>query len=429
MLSNFPPELLLLISQYIDQTDINSLTQANRSLHTTLNSYLYKHNIHHRGGEGLIWTAHYGHKRPLEIFLQHGADPNIQIVEMDMVCYIPVHLYRSEYDNKEYVVVCNPNFTIWKALKRSLRPSWLGSTIKPGLLDQTPLLTALKNDHVDIAETLLARDGVNINSQNMIYETALHIAVSKYMESIVTKLLARDDIKLQAKDVMGHTAFDVALTKGYAGIVELFLSYTAVPFHSSCGMRSPLTFAITHGDVSTARALLGYTHVHRETPYLVRVPGMGNPEMGEVLLNGVKRGTLRLLGVENELKHAARGGDETAMKIILAHDTIDPDTRCDRGATALAIAAEHGHVKIMEMLLDTGKVDVNKPDDKGNTPLFYAAQSGRPAVELLLAEDGIKYALNKKGQSPADRAFKSGHKDLSKFLKRVKIARELERLR
>ena len=57
------------------------------------------------------------------------------------------------------------------------------------------------------------------------------------------------------------------------------------------------------------------------------------------------------------------------------------------GKTALAVAAEEGHVQIVKLLAQH-KADVKKPSSNGETPLLLAARNGHMEVVAFLYERG-----------------------------------------
>ena len=80
--------------------------------------------------------------------------------------------------------------------------------------------------------------------------------------------------------------------------------------------------------------------------------------------------------------YAVNQGYTLLVEPLLAADA-NPDVRAPDGATALFMAAVHGHSGIIAQLLDAG-ADVSIPGPKGKTPLEVAEVQGNPkAVEPL----------------------------------------------
>jgi ankyrin repeat protein len=83
---------------------------------------------------------------------------------------------------------------------------------------------------------------------------------------------------------------------------------------------------------------------------------------------------------------AAEKGHEAVVKLLLAKDDVDPDSK-DRlfGQKPLSWAAGNGHEAVVKLLLEKDGVD---PDSNGGwldrTPLSWAAENGHEAVVKLL---------------------------------------------
>lgn len=68
-------------------------------------------------------------------------------------------------------------------------------------------------------------------------------------------------------------------------------------------------------------------------------------------------------------------GHEAAVKLLLATEKVDIDSKDKHDRTALLWAARGGHVAIIKLLLATGKADVNSKDKHGNTPPLLSASA------------------------------------------------------
>ncbi|OCK95650.1 purine and uridine phosphorylase [Cenococcum geophilum 1.58] len=72
----------------------------------------------------------------------------------------------------------------------------------------------------------------------------------------------------------------------------------------------------------------------------------------------------------------------------------DADVGDSYGQTPLSYAAENGHKAVVRLLLAKDGVNVNSKDKYGQTPLSYAAKNGHEAVvQLLLGMDGVDAKL------------------------------------
>jgi Ankyrin repeats (3 copies)/Ankyrin repeats (many copies) len=88
---------------------------------------------------------------------------------------------------------------------------------------------------------------------------------------------------------------------------------------------------------------------------------------------------------QTPLSWAAMGGHEAVVKLLLATEKVDLDSRdFFSGQTPLSLAAERGHEAVVKLLLATEKADLDSKDSSGRTPLSWAAENGHQAVVKLL---------------------------------------------
>jgi ankyrin repeat protein len=118
------------------------------------------------------------------------------------------------------------------------------------------------------------------------------------------------------------------------------------------------------------------------------------------------------------LSWAAEIGHEAIVKLLLAINSVDPDSRDNDGQTPLSWAAQQGHEVIVKLLLLTNGVDPNSKDRSGFTPLVQAAMAGQEnIVKLLLMMDSIDInAKDSCGETPLLRAVIEGQEDIVKLL-------------
>jgi hypothetical protein len=112
------------------------------------------------------------------------------------------------------------------------------------------------------------------------------------------------------------------------------------------------------------------------------------------------------------LSWAADGGHDAVVKLLLANDGVDPDSKDTKyGRTPLSWAAEGGHDAVVKLLLANDGVDLDSKDTKyGRTPLCLAAANGHEAVVRLLLEK--KVDINTKsvnGMTSLHWVAKKGH--------------------
>ncbi|KAK2596314.1 hypothetical protein N8I77_013210 [Diaporthe amygdali] len=118
------------------------------------------------------------------------------------------------------------------------------------------------------------------------------------------------------------------------------------------------------------------------------------------------------------LPWAAQKGGEGMVKVLLAIDAVDINTKDRSGNTALLWAAKSGHENIARLLLDIDKVDVNIKDNRNWTPLFWAIRERHEGVvKLLLDTDRVDVNMDdSNGDTIPSHAAKTGHDGILKLL-------------
>src|SRR5205085_323692 len=129
-----------------------------------------------------------------------------------------------------------------------------------------------------------------------------------------------------------------------------------------------------------------------------------NAELTEIALTLAvcKRAALR----------AASQKQETVVKLLLARDNVEVDSKNNYGQTPLSWAAGQGHEAVVELLLSRSDVEADSKDHRGRTPLWWTAGQGHEAVvELLLARSDVKADSQDIcwGQTPLSWSAEQGH--------------------
>ena len=99
------------------------------------------------------------------------------------------------------------------------------------------------------------------------------------------------------------------------------------------------------------------------------------------------------------LTHAARGGHEAVVRVLLAHGAAI-DLRTVEGAAPLYVAVEQNRARAAAALVEAG-ANVNLPGRAGVTPLAAAAYNGNLSlVDLLLVHGAEAGARDVSGKTP-----------------------------
>jgi len=77
-----------------------------------------------------------------------------------------------------------------------------------------------------------------------------------------------------------------------------------------------------------------------------------------------------------------------AIKLLLGHKKIDPNKETTFGKTPLIIAINKGNLEAIKFLLEDKRIDQNKKGKHGWTPLQWAVCKGNPEAVKILLENG-----------------------------------------
>ena len=115
---------------------------------------------------------------------------------------------------------------------------------------------------------------------------------------------------------------------------------------------------------------------------------------------------------------AAKDGHGSMVKQLLGRAEVDPDHPTNKGFTPLIEAAYGGHGSVVKQLLDRQDVNPDKADNEGNTPLIEAAYGGHESVvkQLLDRQDVIPDKPDNEGITPLSWAAIQGHEGVVKQL-------------
>jgi ankyrin repeat protein len=118
------------------------------------------------------------------------------------------------------------------------------------------------------------------------------------------------------------------------------------------------------------------------------------------------------------LQRAAQNGHAAVVKLLLEKgaELESKDKWYSYKRTALSCAAENGHAAVVKLLLEEG-AELELKDNKWRTPLSWAAENGHAAVVKLLLEKGAELKLKDyEGWTPLLWAARNGHAAVIKLL-------------
>jgi ankyrin repeat protein len=224
---------------------------------------------------------------------------------------------------------------------------------------------AAEYGYVAVIKLLLAKDGVDPDSEDNDGWTPLSRAADNGREAVVKLLLATNRVDPDSKGIDGRTPLSLAATKGYETVIKLLLATNRVdPDSKAKDGRTPLMYAALGGHEAVVKLLLARNDV--------------NPDSKHTETS------------HTPLSIAAAKGHKAVIKLLLATNRVDPDSRAKNGRTPLAYAALEGHEAVVNLLLEAGAV-ADAQDREYRLMLQEAAYSGKHTLILLLNKFQINF--------------------------------------
>ncbi|MBY0405043.1 MAG: ankyrin repeat domain-containing protein [Cyanobacteria bacterium] len=333
----------------------------------------------HYGKTALAWACREGHHQIVEKLLTH---PNIDINAKDYEGSSPYAIaYKKGHTAILEKFLAFPeldipdsylNGTLIKATK-NLQENFVEKLLNHPRIDinttdkdgWTPLLWALKYNHLPIIEMLMDHPKINVNSKNNDTQAPLAWASEEGNLSIVERLLSHPKIEINVKDNNGFTPLVLAFQKGRKVIVERLLECPGIE--------------INWKDNSGSTALIWAARNNHE--HIVEKL-LANPN---IALNEKDHEEMTALG------WASANGYEKIVEKLLAHPNIGINLKDRQGLTPLMLASLNGFDSVVEKLLAQNGINPNIQDRQARTALDWAYQNGRGKIlEKLLSHPGLE---------------------------------------
>jgi ankyrin len=209
----------------------------------------------------------------------------------------------------------------------------------------TALLWASYRDDVETARLLL-RAGANVNASNDLGATPIWTASLNGSTAMVRTLLeagANPNLAL----LLGETPVMVAARSGNPEVVEQLLAKGANVNSRGARGQTALMWAVAQKHSEVVKLLLAHgadVHARSEVwSQMMAVPPHGRPEYNSMIPHGS----------DTALMFAARGGDVTSAKLLVAAGAKVNDADA-WGVSATVLAAHAGHGEFVEFLLENG---------------------------------------------------------------------------
>ncbi|PKK46774.1 hypothetical protein CI102_7418 [Trichoderma harzianum] len=252
----------------------------------------------------------------------------------------------------------NPNMTVdWNSNQRS-----------------NPLCLAAEYGHEATVRVILERHGhrISVNSQAAYGITALTFSVLRGRMAITDLLIQQKGVNVNAEDHLGNSTLHMAaVCIADKTMVQLLLEHPATDANlGNCKKTTPLIKAVQVNHDWAVEFLLKW---HAIEPDKKDYWGM------------------------TALSWAAFLGRKKMVERLLELEEVDPNSLDEDGLTPLALCMQMGWPDVAEVLLKHPDVDVNAEDDWGWTPLAHAKNAPRSkSVPLmrLLTQHGATMTLH-----------------------------------
>ena len=264
--------------------------------------------------------------------------------------------------------------------------------------------------------------GADINAQNTILETPLHMAVWKQNAGMIT-LLLENGADPKMPNSKGDTPYDwLALIQNpeLTAVFENALKERALNTNShkkanaqldSAAFRTQYFLDAVRADqVDKIKEVLKIEKKLSDTAFgqskntALHIAAVhGNLESTKILLKYTTRMVRNGAGWTPLMASLWQGHVNVALTILLSRHAIDPNQKLEDGNTALHMACfRPGELTefIIFSLLERG-ADINAPNLAGDTPLHAAVRGGNVRIAQVLLENGAsKQKVNKDHELP-----------------------------
>lgn len=243
--------------------------------------------------------------------------------------------------------------------------------IKNNLLDNTPFITAIRENDIDKVISLIKNNAVNDNN------TPLHLAMELEDPSIA-EVLIENKIGINLKDEEGNTPLHIAVTKNDQEIVKSLIENGAkINLKDKYG-RTPLHCAAIRNNREMVNLLIDNgANINLQSNYygapLHYAAEDGYLEIVKLLVNANANIKLQNKSGERPLHCAARRNQREIVEFLIKSGT-KPNLKDKYGWTALHHAAKMNYPEMVKLLIENG-ADPYIKDESGTTALHYAKQN------------------------------------------------------
>ncbi|KIJ23511.1 hypothetical protein M422DRAFT_275892 [Sphaerobolus stellatus SS14] len=329
----------------------------------------------------LFYAVIRGHKSVIAYLIAAGSNVN----HRDHRCAAPLHCTSGLQPHNEAVI--------------ALLLECHDIDVDPKDEDlMTPLMNAVRYNHIGAVKRLLETGAVDINASNKHGRTPFSQAMDCLTDEVARLLLAAGEVDINGTDADGRTPLSYAVGNRWQlepGIacVQLLLQKENVDVDAADNRcRTPLSYAAETDNVEAVKMLLETERVQLDTEDITQASPFsyaarkGSWNIVKLLLDA-GQAIIDKPDIEGRtpLSYAVgRNGNSKTVRLIIKTGRVDVNAVDLNLGTPLLYAAKEGDCDTVRLLIDTGNVDVNAKDVKLRTPLSYAAEEGRVDVVKVL---------------------------------------------
>ena len=303
-------------------------------------------------------------------------------------------------------IVCKTgNINILKALL-SQKGINLNPTGGNDIDGELPIHIAIKYNHDQIVQELLATNKIYINMKNKIGLCPIHIAIENKNITIIKQLLTKTDINLNMKNNEGETAFHQALKSRQIDIAKLLISIVGININElNNDLMNILQIACQINEVDFVKLLLN--------------------KFKDIDVNNKNKFVSTYIYQMTALHFGCQNKSTEIVKCLLEWPTIEINPRAEYDITPLHIAVENACADIVDLFFNCKKkisLDVNAKTCDGQTPLHVACSEGYTNIVDMFIKEGhcnVNSQTND-GDTPLHYAADGNHKEIIIILLRHK---------
>ncbi|KAJ6108044.1 hypothetical protein N7523_009367 [Penicillium sp. IBT 18751x] len=380
---DIPPELILGVSRYLDENEVNWFCQTNRTFYALLNPQLYRGalpNLRKLGGiPPLAWAAQHGKEACVRKLLKAGVPPNSSQKSWKLI------MLAAQNGHANVVKVF---------LEFGVDPNPRTGFHEMSTCFGNPLTAAAENGHEEVVR-VLADHGVDLEftdiyRYNVIADEDIIIGQPLFLATLnkhvpVVKLLLERGCNPHELGPQGDSAASCAASLDF-DLFQMFMRAKS-DLKLTEYVPNPLQSAIHSGNTAVAEFLL------KEEPSLLpsdigafqlfNLVAPHSPDFAKLLLERIDVDEAIRRGRRDEYRHlvlgAAAAGLEDLMKRLKEGGCLSQRTPDQELHQPLCAAIRGGRVGMVKLLLDYGA----DPNSQRSHPLEEVMECPVPRTEEL----------------------------------------------